>query len=157
MPTFKQTFITAHDRAVESIARLFKIVPVNVDLMNYKPHEKSMVMHDLVKHLQQTELYFVRGALTNVWDMESVKWYVGKHEPMIDQLMADRREAMGMLDEIPNDDLLQRQVGLSYMTGTLADILFHNLDHIGHHRTQLFYYLKLLEEPVDSRSIWGPS
>lgn len=154
MTTFKDELLDAHAATVKSISNILQLVPVDVELMNFTPHEKSRVLHELIQHAQQIELYFIRGIVRGEWNMDAVPWYVGKHQPMVDQLLANHREAMELLDSVSDADLLEKQVTLSYMEGTLAKMLLHNLDHMQHHRTQLFMYLKLLNVPVDSKTIW---
>lgn len=154
MTTFKQEFLEAHGVVIQSICNLLMVVPVDVEKMNFTPYSGARPLHELIKHLQQIELDFIRGCLKDDWDRENIPWHVGKNQPMVDQLLANHREALDMLEAIDEAEFLSREIQFSYVKGPLAKMLFDGLDHLSHHRTQLYTYLKLLGILVDTKTFW---
>lgn len=144
----------AFDTAVRSIKRHFALVPV--DRLDFAPHPKTMPMERLVRHLQSIEYPPVRGTLLGDWERPEQHISVASHGAMIAALEANHAEAMRVLRVIGGDAKLDESVTLPWgpTTTRLGGLLFV-LDHLLHHRTQLFLYLKLLGVDVDTQTIWG--
>lgn len=144
----------AFGAVVRSIKNHFALVPT--DRFDFAPHPKTMPLERLVRHLQSIEYPPVRGILTDDWERPDLETDTDSHGAMIAALEANHVAAMQVLRDAGSEARLQEQITLPWgpKTTRLGGLLFV-LDHMHHHRTQLFLYLKLLDVPVDSQTIWG--
>lgn len=72
-------------------------------------------------------------------------------------LAADRRDAMTYLGEAGEDALLTRRLSAPWggPEMTLFQHLYSMIHHLGQHKGQLFYYLKLQGKDVNTMHLWG--
>lgn len=150
----KQELIDAHGRAVHSIKNHFQILPM--DKLAYTPHPKAFTMEQLIRHLQASELHLIRGTFLGDWKMDGIPTDVTSRDAMIATLEANHKESLKLLEPVSESDLLTKTVKAPFMEGTIMKMLMTSLDHLHHHRTQLFLYLKLLNLDVNTMTIWGP-
>ena len=78
-------------------------------------------------------------------------------EQAIDILAEDKALALRCLREVDEADLLSKRFTAPW--GGLEMSLFQHLlmmiAHLGQHKGQLFYYLKLMGREIDSSDLWG--
>jgi len=113
-----------------------------------------MTMGRLIKHLQSIELFITRGVVSNNWE-KNIQTDVSTRESMIQTLDNNHNQAIKLLEQVDENDLLNKQVKTPFSEGSMLSLLLFNLDHLHHHRTQLFLYLKLLDMDVNTMTIWG--
>lgn len=154
MTNFKQEIISSYEKSVEETCRLLMLVPVDVDKMNFQLTPDSLVLHELIRHIQQFEFYAVRGLVTEEWQLENIPWYVGKNIPMCDQLKTNHRTAMKFLETIPEEEFFTRMVKTENVEASLASSLMFYLDRMHHYRTLLFETLKMLGIKITDKDIW---
>lgn len=142
----KQELINKYAAAVNDIAQLFLTVPVDVEKFNFAPENETLVLHELIKYLQQIELACARGIASGNWDTESIPWYVGKNQAMVDQLQANHREALNYLEQQDKEDFISRTVEAPFANGSLAHVLGVALDDLKQHTEKLSRYLQLLKQ-----------
>jgi hypothetical protein len=73
-------------------------------------------------------------------------------------LAGDRKTALAMVAQAGEENLDNLTVEAPWENGHPKVLGRHMLEMVGHlslHRAQLFYYLKLLGRPVDTKSLWG--
>ena len=73
-------------------------------------------------------------------------------------LAEDKALAIEMIDRAGEDDLANKQViapWIPNVTLTLGHYLLQMVQHLDRHKSQLFYYLKLQEKPVNTGDLWG--
>ena len=73
-------------------------------------------------------------------------------------LAEDRATAFKMIDEAGEEDLAGKLVAAPWCPEINMPLGQHLLSMVGHlalHKAQLFYYLKLLEKPVNTGNLWG--
>lgn len=155
MANFKEEIINSYTKGVEETSRLFLLVPVDVEKMNFQITPDTLVMHELIRHLQQLELYAIRGILTDKWEIENIPWYVGKNIPMCDQLKTNHSQAMKYLENLNDEEFFLRNVKTELGNATLAQALLFYQERIAHYRTLLYVTLKMLGIKVVDMEIWS--
>jgi uncharacterized damage-inducible protein DinB len=72
-------------------------------------------------------------------------------------LAEDREIAMRFLAETGEENLLSRKMAAPWggPETTLFQHLDHMIGHLGQHKGQLFYYLKLMGKNVNTMTLWG--
>lgn len=69
---------------------------------------------------------------------------------------ADKQLALAMLGEVTADDLEKPTTApWDPSEVPLGQRLLQMVDHLKHHKAQLFYYLKLQGNPVNTTHLWG--
>ena len=73
-------------------------------------------------------------------------------------LAADKKTALAMVAQSGEEDLDSRSVEAPWEKGVskvLGKHMVEMVNHLGIHKAQLFYYLKLMDRPVNTMSLWG--
>ncbi len=73
-------------------------------------------------------------------------------------LAEDRKVGLAMVEQAGEDELGSNMMSAPWEQGNDKLLGKHMLDMVHHlsiHRAQLFYYLKLMGRPVDTKSLWG--
>jgi uncharacterized damage-inducible protein DinB len=72
-------------------------------------------------------------------------------------LAEDRKTALRYLSEAGEENLLTRRLAAPWggPEQTLFQHLDHMIGHLGQHKGQLFYYLKLMDRDVNTGHLWG--
>ncbi|HMU46843.1 MAG TPA: DinB family protein [Chitinophagaceae bacterium] len=131
------------------------------DRLDYKPHEKSMVMKYLVTHLADLPGWVHFTMTTD--ELDFAKGYDQPDIKSTKELVAffDKRyqEGLSVLTQ-ENEKLLDKPWTLRngeriYSTEPKADVLRMSLSQQIHHRAQLGVYLRLLNIPIPGS--YGPS
>jgi len=72
-------------------------------------------------------------------------------------LAADKKTALAMLAEAGDENLETQTLEAPWEKGVSKSLGKHMLEMVNHlavHKAQLFYYLKLMGKPVDTKSLW---
>ena len=73
-------------------------------------------------------------------------------------LSEDKVLALRMIDQAGEDDLAGKEIAAPWAPGIsfiLGRHLLRMVQHLDRHKSQLFYYLKLLDNPVNTADLWG--
>ena len=131
------------------------------DQLNYKPHERSMVMKDLVAHLADLpgwihftlttdELDFQKGyempTITN--NKELLDYFDRRCKDGLSVLVNDYEKDLGKPWTMRNGETI-------YATNPKVEVLRMSMSQQIHHRAQLGVYLRLLNIPIPGS--YGPS
>jgi uncharacterized damage-inducible protein DinB len=141
------------ENEAKTTQRVIQAIPA--DNTNYKPDPISMSSLELAKHIANTELQILRGAITGTFDFsqgvpESVKtpadvatWYGEELNKIVAELKALPAEKLGEVIDF---------MGFTQMPA----VLFVNMavSHTIHHRGQLSAHLRAAGGKVPS--IYGP-
>jgi uncharacterized damage-inducible protein DinB len=72
-------------------------------------------------------------------------------------LAADKQTALEMIDSTREDDLANKTASAPWSPRqkVLGQWMLEMVDHLTSHKSQLFFYLKLQGEPVNTGHLWG--
>ena len=74
----------------------------------------------------------------------------------IEGLLADRERALAAVHEAGDDRMESVRVTAPWgLEGSLGEQFVDCVKHLGQHKGQLFYYLKMLGKPVHTGHLWG--
>jgi len=139
--------------------------------LNWKPSTGSnwMTTGQLLKHLTNACGACCAGFVTGEWGMPAD----AKPEDMLPKadkmpaaktvaetrtaLAADKKLAMQMVVEAGEKNLAGKKIGAPWdpTEKLLGQQLLHMVGHLGTHKAQLFYYLKLQGKPVHTGNMYG--
>ena len=134
--------------------------------LNWKPPsgENWMTVGQLLEHLAESCGILMRWFVTDAWDLsdnemlpaEKMKT-IGSLAEAKERLAADRQIALDTLADLTDDDLANRMVSAPWnpTPRPLGAQLAFMAAHLESHRSQLFYYLKLMGKPVHTGHLWG--
>lgn len=153
---------------------LDKVDPYRLD---WKPESGSnwMTVRQLLKHITNACGAGCRGFVAGDWGLpEGVKFEDLPPEPMLPPaeklpgidsveearklLAEDKAVALAMIEQAGENNLANRNVAAPWAPGreiTLGWHLLQMVQHLERHKGQLFYYLKLQGQPVDTADLWG--
>lgn len=136
------------------------------DDLGWKPAtgENWMTIGQLLEHLSESCGTLMRSFVTGEWNLPEGGMQPADKLPTIanldeakQRLAADKQAALSTLAELADDDLCNRKVSAPWDKEPLP--LGHQLGfmaaHLESHRSQLFYYLKLMGKPVHTGHLWG--
>lgn len=154
--------------------RLFR--RVQPEALAWKPEtgKNWMTVGQLLMHCTGSLGLSFKGFLTGDWGLpEGVRFEDMKPEEMlppasalpsvdsVDQALAllgnDRELARQLLAEVREDELLTRRLAAPWGGPplTLFQQLSNMIAHLAQHKGQLFYYLKLMGEDVNTADLYG--
>ncbi len=158
MKTLGQIYLKELEAEVGATRKCLERIPAS--LYDYKPHEKSMVMKNLVAVV--TEIPKWLKAIAEVGEINFTTWE--KYNPVsteenlkrFDENMEGAREALSKV----SDETLEKMFTLKFgekvlMEDPRGESLSSSINHLVHHRGQLSVYMRLNNIPVPS--IYGPS
>jgi uncharacterized damage-inducible protein DinB len=150
---------------------------VDPDSLNWKPESGSnwMTVGQLLKHITIACGAPMKGFITGDWGLPAgVKLEdlspeemlppaekmpgIGSVEEAKKLLSEDKAVALQMIDQVGEDDLANREVAAPWAPDVkyaLGRHLLQMVQHLGLHKGQLFYYLKLQGKPVNTADLWG--
>jgi uncharacterized damage-inducible protein DinB len=151
---------------------------VDEDSLSWKPSAENnwMTVGQLLMHLTDACGAHIRGFITGDWGLpEGVEFSDLSPEEIYppaeklptvssvaqakDLLAKDKQLALKMLKECDEDDLANKKTkapwGQTEMI--LGSWLLQMVSHLSHHKSQLFYYLKLQGKKVNTSHLWGSS
>jgi hypothetical protein len=133
-----------------------------------------MTVGQLLMHCSNACGMGIKGFVTGDWGLpEGVRFEDMKPEDMlppasalpsvesVEQALAllakDRELALQQLDQVNDADLITRRLSAPWggPSVTLFQHLYNMVGHLGQHKGQLFYYLKLMGEDVKTPDLWG--
>ncbi len=149
---------------------------VPADALEWKPSsgENWMTVGQLVMHCTNACGMGIKGFLTGDWGLpEGVRFEDMPAEQMLPpasalpsvasldearrRLAEDKQLALAQIDGVDEARLLSERCPAPW--GGPEVTLFQHLEsmihHLGQHKGQLFYYLKLLGQPVNTADLWG--
>lgn len=156
-----QSYLAEFEYEAATTRRLLERIPD--DKLTWKPHEKSMTLHQLTNHLAQMPSWIEVLAGQDEFDVGNP----GPANPpgvtreeilaVFDRTVATfKRVAPGISDEAMSAHWKLRNGEKVLMdVPRAAAIRTFILNHVVHHRGQLSVYLRLLDLPIPS--IYGPS
>ncbi len=148
------------------------------DDLNWKPAtgENWMTVGQLLAHLNTACGMCCQGFVTGEWGLpeEAGETGDGDHEAMLpkaaqmpsvesiaaarEALAADRKLAFRMLEKAGEENLATLMSAAPWEPDNqrlLGHHLLQMVQHLGIHKAQLFYYLKLMGRKVDTMTLWG--
>jgi len=163
------------------IENTYKVTDGLLDLVDYesldwKPSTENnwMTMGQLLMHITNACGAAMRGFVTNDWGLpEGIDVSDLSPEEMLppaeklptvgsiveakELLAKDRQLALDMLAECNEDKLSSETVSAPWDPTDiiLGYRLLQMVSHLSQHKSQLFYYLKLLGKPVNTSHLWG--
>ena len=144
--------------------------------LSWKPSETNnwMTTGQLLFHLTQSCGMPIKGFTTGQWampahsDMNDKKaesklppaeklQTVNTIDEALDLLAADRKTALDSLTQCSEEDLSTKQVSAPWDPApvNLGKRLLGMIDHFNQHKAQLFYYLNLQGNPVNTMHLYG--
>ncbi len=152
---------------------------VDPDRLEWKPEGGSnwMSVRQLLRHISEACGAGCRGFVTGDWGLPASTKIedlspeemlppaeklpgVGSVEEAKKLLMQDKSVALEMIDRAGEHDLANRKVAAPWAPGaefSLGYFLLQMVRHLDQHKGQLFYYLKLQGQPVNTVDLWGQS
>jgi hypothetical protein len=139
--------------------------------LSWKPATGSnwMTTGQLLKHITTACGACCRGFVTGEWGMPAD----AKPEDMLPtadkmpaaktvaetkkELATDKKMALAMVAEAGEKNLGTKKVAAPWdpTERLLGEQLLHMVGHLGAHKSQLFYYLKLQGKPVNTMNLYG--
>jgi len=150
---------------------------VNPDSLGWKPESGAnwMTVGQLLKHISNACGGGCKGFITGDWGLPagvkvedlSTEENLPPAEkmPAIESvektkkmLLEDKAAALQMIDQVGEDDLANKEVAAPWAPGeefNLGRHLLQMVKHLDRHKGQLFYYLKLQGQSVNTMDLWG--
>ena len=145
---------------------------VDAETLDWKPTSGSnwMTTGQLIMHMTNACGSAVRGFVTGDWGMPqgdippdellppAAKMPTASSVGQAKALLAeDKTLALEMLDRCSEDQLANQMVAAPWnpAESALGRQLLQMIWHLGQHKAQLFYYLKLQGKPVHTGNLWG--
>ncbi len=162
------------DTVYKTTSRLLDFVDENQ--LEWKPSTGNnwMTTSHLLHHITNACGMCFKGFVTGDWGMpEGMDVSDLKPEEMLPPaekmprvnsvaeakklLEEDQAIAYKMLDQVSEDELATKTITAPWdpTEKILGQQLKHMIDHLIQHKTQLFYYLKLQDQPVNSTHLYG--
>lgn len=149
------------DLELAATRRVLERVPF--EHWNWKPHEKSMALGALARHLAELPQFAEQMATTSELDMAKVPFtpsVVNNREELLalfDGRAARMRQVVKSLDEKKLAEHWKLKMGDQVFLDAPRSLLLrqHGVSHPVHHRAQLIVYLRLLNVPIPG--LYGPS
>ena len=160
-PALRDTLFADLDDELDTTRRVLDRVPA--EHFDWRPHEKSMTLRELAKHVAGLPKMAVMTLSTDEMDLAQPRPPsdpVDTHDDLLglwDDSAAALRDALSGAD----DDTLSAEWALRHGERAISADPRHvvirrwALSHIAHHRGQLTVYLRLLDVAVPS--VYGPS
>lgn len=149
---------------------------VSAGELSWKPAtgKNWMTVGQLVHHCTNACGSPIKGFVTGDWGMpEGMKVdemppgemlppaekmpAVSSIEDALRLLAEDRKTALHYIAEAGESNLLDRRMKAPWgqVELSLFQHLSHMIEHLGQHKGQLFYYLKLMGKDVNTMNLWG--
>jgi len=143
-------------RAAEGLLEL-----VQDEQLSWKPEsgENWMTLGQLIRHLDDSCGVMFKGFVSGEWGFAEGLPPVESIAEGKTRLAADHRLAIEALEGLTDDELCNRMVKAPWgkTEQPLGLHLSQMVSHLDSHKCQLFYYLKLQGEPVNTAHLWGMS
>lgn len=127
--------------------------------LSWKPEsgENWMTVGQLINHIAIACGPTFKGFITGTWEFEEELGAVKSVVEGRGKLVADKAAALELLGNLSNDDLTTRMVQPPWESESrpLGYFLSLMVSHLDVHKSQLFYYLKLMGKDVNTAHMWG--
>lgn len=127
--------------------------------IHWKPEsgDNWMTMGELLGHMADACGFMFKGFISNEWAFEGSFGAVETVADAKSKLASDRQLALSLLADLTDEDLVHRtaQAPWEKAPRALGYSLSEMIAHLEAHKTQLFYYLKLLGTSVNTSHLWG--
>jgi uncharacterized damage-inducible protein DinB len=125
-----------------------------------------MTVGQLLHHMTESCGTLCRAFATNDWSFMGAPPAEGATPPPMpsaasveaarEALARDRELALATIRGAGDERMATEKVTAPWgIEGTLGDQFLDMVKHLGQHKGQLFYYLKLLGQPVHTGHLWG--
>ncbi|KXK39862.1 MAG: hypothetical protein J5I52_05845 [Saprospiraceae bacterium] len=156
-----QSFISEIKHEANNTRKLLQLVPE--EHFDYKPHEKSMSLKSLAKHIALLHSWPGLIATTSELDLASndmPRPSVHNTDELVASFDAALKDSLGNLANVNDSDLdamwtLKSGGHVLLQMPRAVFIRSMALNHAVHHRAQLGVYLRLLNIPIPG--MYGPS
>lgn len=150
---------------------------ISPDSLNWKPESGAnwMTVAQLLMHISNSCGAGCKGFISGDWglpagveleDLAKEEMLppaekmpgVGSVENAKKMLLEDKALALRMIDQAGEDDLANKNVAAPWAPAEkwpLGRQVLQMVQHLVQHKGQLFYYLKLQGEPVNTMDLWG--
>lgn len=162
------------DEAESTYAATLKLLDkVDPDCLAWKPQTGNnwMATSQLLMHLTEACGAACKAFVTGDWGlppgvkMEDMPLPPAEKLPTIGSvaeakklLLEDKAVALQSIDQAGEHDLANRKMAAPWAPGieyVLGRHLLQMIQHLGVHKSQLFYYLKLQGKTVNTTDLWG--
>lgn len=140
--------------------KFFKLVKPN--LLDYKPHPKSMSIKQLSTHIGELPSWIDLAVNTDGIDFAKMDWTpaeVSSADDLLQLLDKSVQKALDALQKVTDEDLLKtwtiKNDGQLLQAMTKYESIRHAYSQTTHHRAQLGVFLRLLDIPIPGS--YGPS
>ena len=141
-------------RAAEGLLEL-----VEDEQLSWKPEsgENWMALGQLLNHMADACGLMFKAFINGEWEFEEGLGAVETVAEGKDKLAADKALALELLGNLSDDDLTTRMVQAPWESEPrpLGYSLSRMVSHLDVHKSQLFYYLKLMGKNVNTAHMWG--
>jgi uncharacterized damage-inducible protein DinB len=140
--------------------KFLQLVPA--DKLDYKPHEKSMVMNSLAVHIAELPSWVTMALTTTELDFAAMDYtptVVNSSEDLVQVFDRSLESGINALKNAKEEDLLPewtlRTGDKIHSVMTKYEVIRHSFAQTTHHRAQLGVYLRLLNIQIPGS--YGPS
>lgn len=148
---------------LDAIAGLVRRAPA--DQLAWRPVDGALTLGQLLAH--------VAGSLTDVVEMvlhpeampseeemaammDSSRWPSATPDEALATIAEQKAKLPGLLAEVTDERWLTEQRALPWgVRGSLGLCAMQGLEHAVSHRSQLFWYLKILGHPISTMELYG--
>jgi uncharacterized damage-inducible protein DinB len=148
------------DRESDITRKFLERIPI--DKFDWKPHEKSMSLKNLVVHIAELPQWAEMALNTKELDFAKMDYTptpVSNQDELLALFEESYNKGREALNEADEEDLLpewtMRNGDQVLMVMTKYEVIRLSLDQTTHHRAQLGVYLRLLDIPVPAS--YGPT
>ena len=155
------TFLGELKNEANSTRKMLERVPA--DKFEWRPHEKSMKLGRLAKHIAELNLWIERILNSDEFDFATASFdsnFPESTEAILKIFDERIAEATTALEKATDDDLnkiwtVRRGEQVMFHMPKKVALRSFSYNHIYHHRGQLSVYLRLLDIPIPG--MYGPS
>lgn len=160
MPLLKSIAAELQHEAISTRKILLRIP---MDKLSWKPHEKSMALGNLAKHVAELPMLIKLGLEQDEWETSTATPtpMPSTNEELVALFDRHVNDALNALNKDENKEHLNKPWSMRHKETVFFSIPKYavvrnmGMNHLIHHRGQLSVYLRLLGIPVPG--IYGPT
>lgn len=155
---FGNEYLKELESEVRATRRCLEAIPPTT--YDWKPHEKSMLMRDLVMLVAEMPRWITTAIERSEIDLATYDHFkMSSTEALVKHFDENIEGARRTLGNVSNEDLEKtftlKNSGAVLYSSSIKDTVQSTINHWVHHRGQLTVYMRLNNLPVPS--IYGPS
>ncbi len=176
----RHDFINWHEDIRIGTRRLIAMVPD--EAFDYKPHEDSPTLEQLMRVFASLEEQFMKGVCRSDWtdpeqaidarrqlhhafaeDTDDLEGLSSESEQLdsvdeiLDRLDSIHQEALDLFADVTDEEFLNRKVQVPWgEEATIQRLLVGMVEREIHHRTELFIALRQYGLKMSGMILWGP-